>query len=120
MKNIFIAAFAATFLFACNQNAPQQSTQNNIGSYKKLFEKSMDLKDYHTAIVAVQMMLLEDSTLLAYRDSLPELYAAINNVDACSRTIDAALKRHPKEEKFLQVKAVVQQEDGDYEGVLKT
>ena len=120
MKNIFIAAFAATFLFACNQNAPQQTAKSTAGNYKKLFEKSMDLKDYHTAIVAVQMMLVEDSTLLSYRDSLPELYAAINNVDACAKTIDAALNRHPKEEKFLQVKAIVQQENGDYEGVLKT
>ncbi len=120
MKNIFIAAFAATFLFACNQNAPQQSAKSNNDIYKKLFDKSMDMKDYHSAIVAVQMMLIEDSTQLAYRDSLPELYAAVNNVEAVSKTIDATLARHPKEEKFLQVKAVVQQEEGDYEGVLKT
>lgn len=120
MKNFFIAAFAATFLFACNQNAPQQSAKSNNETYKKLFNKSMDLKDYHSAIVAVQMMLIEDSTQTAFRDSLPELYAAVNNVEAVAKTIDATLARHPKEEKFLQVKAVVQQEDGDYEGVLKT
>ena len=55
MKNIFIAAIAATFLFACNQNAPQQSAKSNSETYKKLFNKSMDLKDYHSAIVAIQM-----------------------------------------------------------------
>ena len=120
MKNIFFAAIAATFLFACNQNAPQQSAKNNNETYKKLFDKSMNLKDYHTAIMAVQMMLIEDSTQVNYRDSLPELYAALNNVEAVSKTIDATLARHPKDEKFLQVKAVVQQEEGDYEGVLKT
>ncbi len=120
MKNIFFAAIAATFLFACNQNAPQQSAKNNNETYKKLFDKSMNLKDYHTAIMAVQMMLIEDSTQVNYRDSLPELYAALNNVEAVSKTIDATLARHPKDEKFLQVKAVVQQEESDYEGVLKT
>lgn len=116
MKNLFIAAIAATVLFACN-NAGKQT---NKDTYKKLYDKSMELKDYPTAIMAIQMMLLEDSTLTAYQDSLPELYAATNNIEACANTIDVTMKRHPKEEKFLQVKALVQQETGDYEGVMAT
>jgi len=124
MKNIFLAAIAVTFLFSCgNNNGGSTATSGGKQShtmYKKLFEKSMDIKDYSTAIVAIQMMLLEDSTITTYQDSLPELYAAINNVEAVSRTIDPVLKRHPKEEKFLQIKSIVQQEHGDYEGVLAT
>jgi tetratricopeptide (TPR) repeat protein len=120
MKNIFIAVFAASVLFACNnKQAPQSSTTSHT-NYKRLYEKSMDFKDYPTAIMAIQMMLLEDSTLTAYQDSLPELYAATNNIEACSKTIDVTLSRHPKEEKFLQVKALVQQETGDYAGVFTT
>lgn len=124
MKNTFIAIVAVTFLFSCgNNNAGSSASSGNkqtSGMYKKLFEKSMNIKDYSTAIVAVQMMMLEDSTMTAYQDSLPELYAAINNVEAVAKTIDPVLKRHPKEEKFLQIKSIVQQEHGDYEGVLAT
>jgi tetratricopeptide (TPR) repeat protein len=116
MKKLFIAAVAVAFLSACTNTAPH----NNTETYKKLFDKSMDNKDYSTAIVAAQMILIEDSTQTSYQDSLPELYAAMNNIEACAKTIDATLARHPKEEKFLQVKALVQQETGDYEGVFTT
>jgi len=123
MKNIILIAIAVSFLFACNNSSVSNSSGKNavgIETYKKLYTRSMELKDYSTAIMAIQMILVQDSGLVAYQDSLPELYAAMNNVEAVSKTIDPVLKRHPKEEKFLQVKSIVQQELGDYDGVLKT
>lgn len=124
MKKLLTAVLAASVLFSCNNtNTPAGSSKDRnttSGTYKKLYEKSMDIKDYSTAIMAIQMMLLEDSTQFAYQDSLPELYAAVNNVEAVAKTIDPVLKRHPKEERFLQIKSIVQQEHGDFEGVLNT
>ncbi|MFI5221978.1 MAG: hypothetical protein ACHQK8_06620 [Bacteroidia bacterium] len=120
MRNLLLVASAIVFLSACGNNNTSSSGKKNTEVYKKLYEKSMSMKDYSTAIMAVQMILLEDSSMASYQDSLPELYAAVNNVEAVSKTIDPVLKRHPKDEKFIQIKSVVQQEQGDYEGVMNS
>jgi tetratricopeptide (TPR) repeat protein len=115
--------FCATLFIACDKS-PSAGTTVVTGKggddtelYRRLFDRSMTMKDYPTAIVAAQMILLTDSTLTAYQDSLPELYAASNNAEACAMVIDDVLKRHPDEERFLQVKAVVLQEQRDVYGM---
>lgn len=88
---------AAVALAACNQ------PKSNVAELEKLYKKSIDLKDVPTAITAVQMILVQDSTN-GLRDSLPELYFAVNNVDACLKTTEDALSRKPEDEDLLQYK----------------
>jgi tetratricopeptide (TPR) repeat protein len=61
------------------------------------------------------MILLTDSTN-ALRDSLPELYGAINNIEACMVTNEETLKRYPNDEKFLNIKVLYLQQLGDMDG----
>lgn len=72
----------------------------------------MDGKDYPTAIMACQMILVNDSTQTLYADTLPELYAAINNIMACDIVTEAALKRNPKSERLLLIKALCAEQMG--------
>jgi tetratricopeptide (TPR) repeat protein len=105
-KLLFITALTA--IFACN------NAQKSF-NYNQLYLNSMAIKDYQTAIVALQSLLLTDSTNTAYLDSLPELYAAVKNFAASEYYTDKALLKDPQSEKFLQIKALCAQNNGDFE-----
>jgi tetratricopeptide (TPR) repeat protein len=78
----------------------------------------MNIKDYSTAIVALQALLQIDSNNQAYIDTLPELYAAVKNYSTCEYYTDKALQRYGNSEKFLQLKALCLQQAGNFEGEL--
>ncbi|MBP9187394.1 MAG: tetratricopeptide repeat protein [Bacteroidia bacterium] len=103
MKLLITTAIAATLtLTACNtNNAPTGNA--SLEKFKTLYKTSYDLKDIPTAITAVQLILSEDSTN-TLRDSLPSMYLAVQNIEACYTTTEAALKRHPEDEEYAKYK----------------
>jgi tetratricopeptide (TPR) repeat protein len=116
MKRIsLMLATAVAILSSCNNHSPEQGGKTENAQYQKLYENSMKLKDVHTGIYAIQMILLTDSTN-NLRDSLPEMYGAINNINACMETNEASLKRHPNEEKYKNIKVLCLQQLGDVNG----
>jgi len=115
MKRFILATTVAiSILTACNKGGNSQSA-TTTETYRLLYGKSMKLKDLQTAIYAIQMILLTDSTN-GLRDSLPELYGAVNNIEACMLTNEETLKRYPNEEKFLNIKILYLQQLGDLDG----
>jgi tetratricopeptide (TPR) repeat protein len=114
MKQL-IFIFVATALIACNSNTSNQTSTSQTDTYRKLYDKSMKMKDLYTSIYAIQMILLTDSTN-GLRDSLPELYGAVNNIEACIQTNEETLKRYPNDEKFLNIKVLYLQQMGDMDG----
>lgn len=111
MKKLILIISALTTLASCNNN----TSTSGIDGYKKLFDKSMNTKDYQTAIVAAQLILINDSTQILYADTLPELYAATNNIMACNDAATAALLRSPKSERLLLLKALCAEQLGKVE-----
>jgi len=108
MKKLLFVVTLSFALIACNQTG-----NNKTIDYKGLFEKSMEIKDYHTAITALQFMILSDSaTAVTYVDTLPELYLAVQNIHAAEYYTDMALIKYPTSEKYLQIKALVAQSEG--------
>jgi tetratricopeptide (TPR) repeat protein len=103
-------AAAALTLTACN-NADKTATNASNQNLQKLYKTSYDLKDIPTAITAVQLILLEDSTN-SLRDSLPSMYLAVQNIDACLATTEDALKRHPENEEFSKYKMLCLEQIG--------
>lgn len=110
MKKISVVLLLVA-LMACKQ----PSSNNN---YEALFTKSMQVKDYQTAITAIQFLLLADSTNKTYLDTLPELYAGVQNYAASEYYTDIALKSNPTNEHLLQLKALCLQQTGKLEGVM--
>ncbi len=110
MKKIIIALCVFVSLTSCNNKS-----SNSIESYKKLFDKSMNSKDFPTAIVAAQLILINDSNEVLYADTLPDLYAATNNINACNAAAANALKRNPKSERYLLIKALCAEQLGNME-----
>ncbi len=113
MKKIVIAIAVLMSLAAC-----QQETSNASSDYDRMLRKSYQIKDYHSAITAIQLLLLKDSTQKQYLDSLPELYVAVRNMDAAEFYTDLALKEKPADEKLMQMKALCLENKGDFEGTL--
>lgn len=103
-------AAAALTLTACN-NSDNPASNASIQKLEKLYKTSYDLKDVPTAITAVQLILLQDSTS-TLRDSLPSMYLAVQNIDACLTTTEDALKRHPENEEFSKYKMLCLEQIG--------
>jgi tetratricopeptide (TPR) repeat protein len=104
-------AAAALTLTACN-NADNPASNASIQKLEKLYKTSYDLKDIPTAITAVQLILTHDSTN-ALRDSLPSMYLAMQNIDACLATTEDALKRHPQNEEYTKYKMLCLEQMGN-------
>ncbi len=115
MKHFLVILSASALLFTACKNGGETASSNETAQYQKLYTKSIELKDLHTAIYAIQMVLLTDSTN-SLRDSLPELYGGVSNIEACMKTNEEALKRHPQEEKFKNIKVLCLQQTGDIDG----
>ncbi len=104
-------AAAALTLTACN-NADNPASNASVQKLEKLYKTSYDLKDIPTAITAVQLILTHDSTN-ALRDSLPSMYLAMQNIDACLATTEDALKRHPQNEEYTKYKMLCLEQMGN-------
>lgn len=106
-------AAAALTLTAC-KNADNPASNASIQKLQKLYKTSYDLKDIPTAITAVQLILTHDSTNVL-RDSLPSMYLAVQNIDACLTTTEDALKRHPESEEYAKYKMLCLEQVGKAE-----
>jgi tetratricopeptide (TPR) repeat protein len=118
MKNAVIIFTAIAFLFiSCNnkQTSSEQTGASVIDANIKLYEHAMKAKDFQTAITAIQYILLEDSTH-QFRDSLPELFGAVNNLEACLMATESAMIRYPDNEKYKTIMLICLQQIGDFEG----
>jgi tetratricopeptide (TPR) repeat protein len=109
MRIFLTLSAVAALLVSCN-NTPS----NNIPQLESLYKRSYDLKDIPTAITAAQLILVEDSAH-ALRDSLPSMYLAVQNIDACLATTEEALKRKPEDEELLKYKLLCLEQIGNAE-----
>lgn len=109
ITGITLAAFL--LIAACTEN--KTGNKPAIENFEKLFKTSIEYKDYQTAIMAAQMLLARDSSLVLYADTLPSLYASVSNVQACDISVDAVLKRKPTDERLLQMKAFCAEQLGN-------
>lgn len=113
MKSILTLSMAALIFAACNTNHQEKQ----IAKHETLFKRSYELKDLNTAITAVHLVMLADSTHYL-RDSLPALYLATQNVEACLATTNEVLKRKPADEELLKYKLLCLEQMGKGEELL--
>lgn len=111
MRLFLTTVAAATLtLTACN-NSNNTASNDSIKNLEKLYKTSYNLKDIPTAITAVQLILINDSTN-TLRDSLPSMYLAVQNIDACLTTTEDALKRYPESEEYAKYKMLCLEQVG--------
>lgn len=112
MKAILATLGAAVLLAtACTKN------NNSNTQLEQVFKRSMELKDYPTAISSVHLLLSTDSTH-ALRDTLPALYFLTQNVDACLKTAEESLVRKPNDEELSKYKLLCLEQVGKPDEVM--
>lgn len=116
-KSVFTLIVLSAIIFAAcgDQSTKDSNVSNETEKYETLYKRSLAMKDFSTSIHAIQMILLSDSTN-ALRDSLPELFGAVSNLEACMLATEQAMIRHPENEKFKKIMLVCLQQIGDTEG----
>ncbi|MBW7845231.1 MAG: tetratricopeptide repeat protein [Bacteroidia bacterium] len=114
MRNFLLTGATALLILSCSQ---QQANQSQNQKWEALYHKSYQLKDIPTAITAVQILLQQDSTN-ALRDSLPSMYFAVQNIDACLTVTDECLIRNPDSEDLNNIKLLCLEQKGEGEKAL--
>ncbi|MFT7590890.1 MAG: tetratricopeptide (TPR) repeat protein [bacterium] len=119
MKTLIFFLATAVLLTACNSNSttgPQSSYDTN----KALYERSLELTDYGTALVALNFMLLEDSTSMQYTDSLARLYMRSGNFDAGLSLGKKVMDQNEKNYSLMELMATAYEYKGDPPNLTKS
>ena len=113
-------------LIACNsgKNENAKSVDNIVDNTdfifeEKLYKQALMDGDKHTAINSVNRMLLMDSTLLHFHDTLALLYFASNNMIGSINHAKIALKNAPDNLKMLELLAFMEQNSGEFDGAIE-
>ncbi len=117
---ISVSIFAVCLaLVACNSN-PGTNNKSSFESNLDLYERSLALTDYGTALVALNMMLLEDSTNMEYTDSLARLYMRSGNFDAGLSLGKRVMAEDEKNYSLMELMATAYEYKGDPPNLTKS
>lgn len=97
------------FAFGCKQKtkgiapAGQENNKTAYDFEMALYNQAYKTGDHHTAIVAINRMLLIDSTQTQFYDSLSRHYIAIGNPNSAAYYAEKALTLDPGDIKMLEI-----------------
>ena len=97
-----------------------QTISQSFESNLDLYERSLALTDYGTALVALNMMLLEDSTNMEYTDSLARLYMRSGNFDAGLSLGKRVMAEDEKNYSLMELMATAYEYKGDPPNLTKS
>jgi tetratricopeptide (TPR) repeat protein len=118
MKTVIFVLSIGLFFASCNSNNPG----SNVSDYETneaLYKRAIGYSDYGTALVALNLMLMEDSTNLEYTDSLARLYLKSGNFDAGLSLGKTVMADNPKNYTLLELIAAAQEYKGDAPNLTK-
>ncbi|MDP2174594.1 MAG: hypothetical protein Q8K70_01650 [Bacteroidota bacterium] len=112
IRQIFSILVASTLLFSCNNSAKPSSNNWEI-----VYQNALSNKDYSTAVVALNHLVLSDTTQLAkYYDSLSVFYIKkLRNYEAGQKMTDKGLALNPNNAQLLEFKSVFLSAEGNIE-----
>jgi len=112
MQKIVLIVVVLAMLTSCNYE--QKAKKSRIDANKALYEQAKGLEDEATAIVALNYLLLEDSTNLEYMDSLSRLYIRNGVLNPGLSLGQKVMKVQPDNFKTLELIAEAQMALGKY------
>jgi len=119
MKNRTVLGLLLVGLIAvsCNQSAQPSETKAPVqkSNAKALYERANEIGDNLTAIVALNQLLLEDSSNIAYKDSLASLYLLNRQNRAGIKLGLEVLAQNPENDKLLELVSYAQELTGQTE-----
>ncbi len=112
MQKIVLSVTILVIMTSCNYE--QKAKESRIDANKALYEQAKGLEDEATAIVALNYLLLEDSTNLEYMDSLSRLYIRNGVLTSGLALGHKVMKVQPDNFKTLELIAEAQMALGKY------
>jgi len=97
----------------------KDGTASSYETNQELYNRALENNDFKTAAVALNYLLLADSTNLEYTDSLARVYLKARNFDAGLRLGQKVLDKYPDNYGLLELVAVAQGYTGEYIASLK-
>jgi len=118
MKKFLLVIGALVALASCKRPT-NDGTASSYETNRELYTKALENNDFKTAAVALNYLLLADSTNLEYTDSLARIYLKARNFDAGLRLGQKVLDKYPDNYGLLELVAVAQGYTGEYIASLK-
>ncbi|MCK9481338.1 MAG: hypothetical protein M0R38_06220 [Bacteroidia bacterium] len=121
--NIIFALFAfslSIFVFGCkqkNKGSAPATSGNEQSAYefeKALYQHAYNIGDHMTAIIALNRMLVMDSTQTQYYDSLSRHYIALGNSNSAAYYAEKALALDPGDVRMLEIAGFIYFDAGDF------
>ncbi|MBC7426843.1 MAG: hypothetical protein H7321_09940, partial [Bacteroidia bacterium] len=113
-KTIISALVVISIITSCKNPSKKEVSSTNSQTVE-LFNNAIKLKDYVTATVAANQILLEDSSRTDLYDTLAKYYIYNQNAIGARIMTEKALKVNANNYKMLENAAVFDQMDGNFE-----
>ena len=118
MKKNPVVIMVIVALTSCG-GPTKDGTASSYETNQELYNRALENNDFKTAAVALNYLLLADSTNLEYTDSLARVYLKARNFDAGLRLGQKVLDKYPDNYGLLELVAVAQGYTGEYIASLK-
>ena len=118
MKKNPVVIMVIVALTSCG-GPTKDGTASSYETNQELYNRALENNDFKTAAVALNYLLLADSTNLEYTDSLARIYLKARNFNAGLRLGQKVLDKYPDNYGLLELVAVAQGYTGEYIASLK-
>lgn len=120
MKKLIFPVLAVVTLAGCSEKTTSDEGVSNFEVNKRLYERSVELKDVNTSVVALNYMLLEDSTNMEYTDSLARIYMTNGLFETGIQLGLKVMEKQPDNDKLLELIASAQEYEGSDANLIKS
>lgn len=123
MRKLLVGTLVLGFLFAgqsCKQNQssdPSQvanSQESEYNKHLKVYKQAMKIKDFQTAIIALNYMHAADSSYSKYTDTLITLYATARLYNSVIQLGEDLIKQFPEKDTIRELVAMSNNSMGNY------
>jgi tetratricopeptide (TPR) repeat protein len=112
IRKHFISTLMVMSLFACTEK--KEPIKSQIKVYENLYEQALGFKDGPTAIMALNRILLLDSSNLQYSDSLAGLYIKTGNYNGGLQLAQKVFAADNSNYRILELMGLANQQLGNY------
>lgn len=106
MRNLLLFTLLGVLLYSCSET-------NHTEQALKLYKQAQKNLDATTSKVALNQLIMLDSTNLVYKDSLARLYMQTGNYKAGSKLADEVIAKGNPDTKLMEMAALSYQQLGD-------
>lgn len=115
-KLLMVVAVIAIIMTGCEgklNSGNSNSGGSSVDVNERLYKRAVEIEDYRTAIVALNYILLEDSSNWEYKDSLARTYLRNGAFTPGIKLGEQVMDKDPKNYKLLELIAAAYEYQGD-------